>query len=100
MTTHIIGPDVFIGGRWLRQRCSWCGVVLLNDDLTQASAPPGMIGAPPVFPVGEVVRVEGENPTTFSVLAHLSGENLPDDSCVTVELDAMETARMDRAMEP
>ena len=34
---HLAGPEVEAQGRYLRQRCSWCGALLLDYDLASVS---------------------------------------------------------------
>lgn len=78
MRTHLAGVDVEVEGRYLRQRCSWCGVVLVDYDYT-LTATPGEWTKPATFPIGKLVRVEGENPRVYAVL---DLERLPDDACM------------------
>lgn len=33
--THIVGPEIVISGRFMRQRCSWCGAILIDYDLSK-----------------------------------------------------------------
>ncbi len=33
--THIAGPVLTWDGRYIRQRCSWCGAVLIDVDITR-----------------------------------------------------------------
>jgi len=58
--THIAGLNITVQDRYLRQRCAWCGVVLLDYDLAniQVSIVPGGV--------------------SFS---HEAGALLPDDAC-------------------
>lgn len=35
--THIAGADLTIAGRRMRQRCAWCGAVLIDMDLARVS---------------------------------------------------------------
>jgi hypothetical protein len=65
--THIAGPDLTVSGRYLRQRCSWCGALLLDYDLANLARPlePGEDPENPepwrpgTFEVGSLVRVAG-----------------------------------------
>lgn len=81
MTTHIAGQEIEVQGRYMRQRCSWCGAILCDYDYTTLT----MVGEwtkPKGFPVGKLVRVEGDGwPTSFAVL---DLERLPDDACALV----------------
>lgn len=59
---HIVGLDVQVGSA-RRQRCAWCGALLLDDDLTRMAwtlDPDGTDpGPPPVWPIGELIAVDG-----------------------------------------
>ncbi len=80
--SHIAGLDVEIGP-YLRQRCAWCGTVLLDYDLrnvaVQTEATDKSVAT---WPVGEVIRVDGN---MSSVVEHESGNQLPEDSCMNLD---------------
>lgn len=81
--THVAGSDVTIGGRRVRQRCSWCGATLLDYDLANVAVQvvPGEDPKPPLpWPVGRLVRVDGG----ISFVLDETDE-LPDDACGTVD---------------
>lgn len=81
--THIAGTDILIGGRRLRQRCSWCGAVLLDYDLANVAVqvePGEEPQLPATWPIGRLVRVLGGAST---VLAET--EELPADACGKVD---------------
>ncbi len=66
---HIVGLDIRYGTLH-RQRCAWCGEVLIDDDLslmTSISSDGGPCD-PKAFPVGGLVRIEGSNPVMSSVI--------------------------------
>lgn len=84
-STHIAGPMITVLGRYMRQRCSWCGYVLDEYDLERVAAPKGQSG----FPVGEQVFVDPtRNPVVSYVIATElltddgSEGKLAEDSCV------------------
>ncbi len=81
--SHIAGLDVEVGP-YLRQRCAWCGVVLINEDLRRVAVQVTADGdtSIPTWPVGEVVRVDGP---VSSVVEHESGDQLPEDSCTALD---------------
>lgn len=60
--THIAGVDIHWDGRYIQQRCSWCGAVLVAVDTNRIafSIEPGDdpdVPRPfPVWPVGALVR--------------------------------------------
>lgn len=81
--THIAGADITIGGRRLRQRCSWCGAILLDYDLANVAVmvEPGEQAEPPAtWPVGRLVRVHGGMSTVLD-----ETEELPEDACGKVD---------------
>lgn len=75
MITHIAGQHITIDDRYLRQRCAWCGAILLDYDLERVAAPIGQEGPPATWPAGALVTVDGGASWTVEV------ERLPDDSC-------------------
>lgn len=94
MTIHIAGQQVDIGGRYLRQRCSWCGAVLIDYDLAMMGEVirPEEPTPPPMWEVGRLVLCDGPLST---LVEHKDGERLPSASCVTVELDRHEVALLE-----
>jgi len=78
--THIAGIDVEVQGRFLRQRCSWCGEILIDEDYAM-TAMPGEWKKPGHFEVGRLVRVHAGNPKHQEVLDEVT---LPDDACAVV----------------
>jgi len=81
--THIAGADIIIGGRRLRQRCSWCGAILLDYDLANVAVQvvPGDEAMPPAtWPVGRLVRVRGGMSESLP-----ESDQLPDDACGNVD---------------
>lgn len=77
--THIAGEHVVISDRYMRQRCAWCGDVLLEYDLARVAVPVGQPGLPATWSVGSVVRVEGN--MSHSVELDATHPVLPDDAC-------------------
>ena len=59
MTVHIAGLDVTVSDH-LRQRCAWCGILLVDQDLTAVAVPAGTEDRPfPRWPSNALVVVEG-----------------------------------------
>lgn len=84
--THIAAQDVTIGGRRQRQRCAWCGAILLDYDLSKIAVqvvegeePQG----PSAWEPGRLVRVTGSNPKMTSMLDPTT--ELPDDACGNID---------------
>jgi hypothetical protein len=78
---HIAGPDIQIGPL-LRQRCAWCGAVLLDYDLTRMAVLAGQDPRPATWPPGELIAVDG--PTSWYV-AHEDGDELPAGACARLD---------------
>ena len=77
--THIAANDVTIGGRRLRQRCAWCGAVLLDYDLSRIAVAGDEWSPPATWPVGRLVRVDGAMSTALE-----DTDELPEDACAGV----------------
>lgn len=84
---HIVGPVTDIGPR-RRQRCTWCGTILLDYDLTRIALQRDDDAAP-AFPAGALLEVDGN---CRAVLAHEDGAPLPANACDAVETEAARTA--------
>lgn len=81
--THIAGQTVTIDGRYLRQRCAWCGAIIEDVDLTtiavavvEGEEPPGY----PTWPSGHMVLVDGG----YTVDLGTSGET-PPEACFNLD---------------
>lgn len=77
--THIAGPDITISGEYgeyLRQRCGWCGAVLLEYDLTRVAVPAGTDPRPATWPANSLVTIDGH-----AAIAMGNVDRLPDDAC-------------------
>lgn len=78
--THIVGLDIRVGCQ-IRQRCGWCGAVLIDEDLHAVAIATEDLTADrpiPVWPVGALVRTDG---CLTEVVEHEDGADLPDDAC-------------------
>lgn len=82
---HIAGQSVQIGP-FLRQRCAWCGALLIDLDLSRVMVAPNEDGtpgaAPGEWPAGQLVEVSGSNPRVSRVLEHDDGAQLPPHACI------------------
>jgi hypothetical protein len=83
MTTHIAGIDVQVGSH-LRQRCSWCGDVLVDYALDRIAVPVGQDPRPATWPIGGLVDVDGN---WSAVIPHADGEQLPANACVRLDAE-------------
>jgi hypothetical protein len=87
---HVAGVPQLVDGRYLRQRCSWCGCVLIDQDLTlvavavvEGEEP----GPPATWGVDEYVVIEG--PVRYVVAVDPSetgeGAKIPNDCCMRLD---------------
>lgn len=84
--THIAGLVITVGGRYMRQRCSWCGAVLVDYDLSLIAVPIGQDPTPPHWELGALVRIDGGLSCIIPPTAGEHGvEDLPDDSCARLD---------------
>lgn len=75
---HFAGSDIRINDR-LRQRCAYCGDVLIDYDLAATAVPVDQPGPPGTWPVGALVAIDG---SMSYVVEHVPGaEPLPDGTC-------------------
>lgn len=79
---HIAGVHVQIGDCYLRQRCAWCGAVLIDYDLANIAVPEGQDPTPAVWPHGDLVQVDGMASWTVE---HADGGPLPPDACALLD---------------
>lgn len=89
---HVAGCDLEISGRFLIQRCSWCGAVLLAYDYANTAVAGDTWEKPATFPVGGLVRFTydgtiarwGEVGLSRTMMVPIDDERLPDDACAVV----------------
>lgn len=75
---HVAGVFVTINQR-VRQRCAWCGAVLIDVDAATIAVPVGQpYDGVPTWPVGDLVGVDGD--MSYAV-PHSDGDPLPDGAC-------------------
>lgn len=71
-----------VGSR-VRQRCSWCGAVLIDYDLTRIAVPVGQEpGGPGMWETGRLVFHAGG---VSYVVAHEDGRDLPAGACALLD---------------
>lgn len=74
---HVAGVYVTINQR-VRQRCAWCGAVLIDVETADVAVPVGQDATVAVWPVGDLVGVDGS--MSYAV-PHKDGDALPDGAC-------------------
>lgn len=77
--THMIGPAVSVGPL-IRQRCTWCGALLMAYDTDRLAVPAGQDPTPAMLPDGALVRMDGAHSWT----ADTEAVTLPDDACARI----------------
>ena len=75
---HFAGNDVQVN-HLLRQRCAWCGFVLIDFDLNRVAVPVGQDPRPATWPVSSLVAVDGN---ASWVVEHDAVNPLPENTCV------------------
>jgi hypothetical protein len=90
MTAHLAGIHVTVDGRYVRQRCAWCGEIIVDADATLIAKPVADIREGEtaaefvgVWPVSRFVRVDGRNPRVTELLDEAEG--YPDDACMAID---------------
>ena len=83
-TIHIAGAVVQVGSV-SRQRCAWCGEMLAELDRNNTAVAPNEDGTYPELTCGfeplKLISVEGINPTSYGVVEHTDGEQIPAGFC-------------------
>lgn len=75
---HIAGMTVTINDR-MRQRCAWCGALLINYDLANIAVPVTQADTSPAsWPVGDLVLIDGN---MAALVPHVDGAALPEAAC-------------------
>ena len=83
---HIAGHAIQVGPH-VRQRCSWCGAVLVDEDETRIAVAitdedPDPEVRIPTWPTGELIEITGLGGTSMTtVLEHADGDPVPDHCC-------------------
>lgn len=86
--THLTAQPVLLCGRWNRQRCAWCGVLIVDEDLsTMGSTDPNFQGTE--WKPQSLVNVTSGNPAISSRVAPTGGK-MPENSCMALFVDAAE----------
>ncbi|GAA4226100.1 hypothetical protein GCM10022254_09940 [Actinomadura meridiana] len=82
MMIHIAGPVIVVHPGYMRQRCSWCGTVLVDYNLERVAVPEGQEPTPATWEFGGLVEVDGGMST---VVPHADGEPLPAGACALLD---------------
>jgi hypothetical protein len=89
---HIVGMPVVVQGHLCRQRCAWCGAVLVDVDLAQIAVAGGSGEYNPFWETNAVLEVEASDDGSVVrgsiVLGPLAGV-LPDNACTPLRPRAL-----------
>jgi len=91
VVTHLAGIDITVEGRFVRQRCSWCGELLISTDVTILAVPVGQDNTFRSWEVGAWVEVTTGNPTCYMVVDPPAEDKFPDNSCIAKSLNGVDT---------
>lgn len=79
---HVAGMTMVMFGLFMRQRCEWCGVILIEYDLRRVAVPVGQDPMPSSWPTGQLVRVDGDISAVIEDPEVIDGDvKLPMDAC-------------------
>jgi len=80
---HIAGLVMHVG-TLLRQRCGWCGAVLIDEDLSRVMVmtSDGREPSVPTWEVGSLVAIDGAASWTVD---HNDGDQLPANACAQLD---------------
>lgn len=92
--THIASDHITINDRFLRQRCGWCGAIIIDVDTARMATPIGQEGPYPTWPVGMLVLMDGP----VSCYVNLEGR-LPDNFCGAEQMNKAKAQAQDRMRE-
>lgn len=88
--THIAGLQMDVRGRYLLQRCGWCGAVMAAYDRERIAVLGDVYTDPPLFEVGRLIRFTydgtvaafgGVSLSRTSIVMLDETDELPDDAC-------------------
>ena len=85
ITAHVAGVELTVEGRYLRQRCSWCGAILCDYDLTLTMVPEGQRG-PSGWQVGAWIEIEGTDVGHLMRVVEQPDGKFPPNSCMAQEI--------------
>lgn len=84
---HIAGMPVQVGSEY-RQRCAWCGEIIVDGDLAREMVAPGSERhGPGYFGLNELVEVvKNGGFTGTAVIPHEDGASVPRNCCAAAPL--------------
>ncbi len=100
MTAHVTSNEIVVADRYVRQRCVWCGLLLVDADMQNLAMPTDQLDEllqgidpldatarvlrlVPTWPAGRLVEVAGVMPNVTTLLD--DDGKYPDDSCMALD---------------
>lgn len=77
MITHFASNTITIEGRFKRQRCVWCGVLIIDYDMSNMASSDG--SEPASWETGCMVQVDGNHSSI------VEGYKMPDNCCYLID---------------
>ena len=81
MTIHFAGLKITVDGK-MRQRCAWCGKLLIDVDLERVAVPVDQPGEPATWLPGTLVEVLGN---ASWAMYEYGTEGLPKGACIDTD---------------
>lgn len=89
---HIAGHPITVNGRYLRQRCAWCGAIILDYDLSTLAFTddtPEEDRHPATWPVGDMIASDGGHTWIAATPDHTGNvETMPAQACAYLDPEA------------
>lgn len=93
--SHIVAPFLTMNsasrGKVLRQRCLWCGALVLEVELDRVAVPLPKDGSPPepiaTWEPGAVVEISGDNPKVSALIEVGPEDMLPENACANIDYE-------------
>jgi hypothetical protein len=82
--THVSAQALTWRGSYVRQRCAWCGAILIDEDLTRICVPVEQAGDPyPTWPPDALIETDGCVTAVVEMDVLEDGSvRMPDNACM------------------
>jgi hypothetical protein len=83
---HIAGIALVFENRYMRQRCGWCGTVLIDEDMTLVAVVQGteQVGVPFWEPYA-LIEVDGGMSSVIEPTIEAESMKMPEASCMKLD---------------
>ena len=101
IVSHLTAQPVLVAGRFRRQLCAWCGVAIVDEDLSRRAY--AVDGDSPPFvgtewPSNEWVRIVTDGAVRETVVFQPEPGKFPEDSCMATFVKDLQVAERRAAM--